>query len=305
MADTRPAPATVGPRSAPLAAGDTHTIDAQQSGTDCSGVVPNDAAAVALNVTALGATDQTFLTIWPGGPRPEASSLNPAPGAPPTPNAVNVELSVDREFDIYNDRGSVNVVVDITGYYVDHDHDDRYLTAAEVDEAIAGAPWSVFLAATDFAGWGVPGTAQAVYSQSYGSGGLGGLHFESDESSRASAYLMVPANHREGADIAFDIQWFGPPASDAGCRFSLQPTLSRHRDGALVVQALPAPTLDGPLINPTVAGVKPDVVSTATLDGVDVRAGDILRLGLRRAIGSVDTCDDDHLTVIGVTARST
>lgn len=128
VADTRPG-GTVGPRSTPLGSGDTHTIDVQQDGTDCTGKVPADASAVALNVTSIGATKQSFLTIWPGGTRPLASSLNPAPGEPPTPNAVTAGLSVDQDFKIYNDVGAVNVVVDITGYYVDHDHDDRYRTA--------------------------------------------------------------------------------------------------------------------------------------------------------------------------------
>jgi len=44
--------------------------------------------ALALNVTAIGATAPTFLTVWPGGTRPTASSLNPVPGQPPTPNGV-------------------------------------------------------------------------------------------------------------------------------------------------------------------------------------------------------------------------
>lgn len=83
LADTRPAPFTVGPRSVALGAADTHSIDAQQSGTACSGEIPSDATALALNVTALGATRPSFLTIWSDGERPTAASLNPAPGAPP------------------------------------------------------------------------------------------------------------------------------------------------------------------------------------------------------------------------------
>jgi hypothetical protein len=130
VADTRPGDGTVGPRSAPLGAGDTHTINVQQAATDCTGKVPADATGVALNVTSIGATQLTFLTIWPGGSRPLASGLNPAPGEPPTPNAVTTALSVDQTFNVYNNLGSVDVVVDVTGYYVNHDHDDRYSTAA-------------------------------------------------------------------------------------------------------------------------------------------------------------------------------
>lgn len=136
LADTRAAPNTVGPRSAPLAAADTATIDVQESTTECAGEVPVDASALSLNVTALGATAQSFITIWAGGDRPLAASLNPAPGEPPIPNAVTTSLSVDQDFKIFNNAGSVNVVIDVNGYYVDHNHDDRYYTEVEVDAAI-------------------------------------------------------------------------------------------------------------------------------------------------------------------------
>jgi hypothetical protein len=139
ITDTRPAPQTAGPRSVPLGPADTHTIDVQVADTDCTGKIPTDASAVALNITSLGATQQSFLTIWAGGDRPDASSLNPSPGAPPTPNAVTTELSVDQDFKIYNDTGSVNIVIDITGYYVAHDHDDRYYTEAEIDGSFYSA----------------------------------------------------------------------------------------------------------------------------------------------------------------------
>ena len=55
-----------------------------------------------------------------GTDRPSASSLNPSPGQPPTPNAVNTQLSSGGEFSIFNRAGSVDVIVDINGYYTDH-----------------------------------------------------------------------------------------------------------------------------------------------------------------------------------------
>lgn len=140
LADTRPAPNTVGPRSAPLAAADTHSIDAQQAGTDCSGEIPVEATALSLNVTALGATAQSFLTIWGDGDRPEAASLNPAPGQPPVPNAVTTELSAEQRFNVYNNAGSVNVVVDVNGYYEHHHHDDRYYSKTDADARFAPLP---------------------------------------------------------------------------------------------------------------------------------------------------------------------
>ncbi|BAN01116.1 hypothetical protein [Ilumatobacter coccineus] len=136
LADTRPAPNQVGPRAVPLGAGDVHTVDAQQQGTPCTDEIPADATALSLNVTALGATEFSYLTIWSGGDRPLTASLNPAPGQPPVPNAVTAELSVDQEFEIYNNAGTVDVVIDVNGYYADHNHDDRYMTRPELDELV-------------------------------------------------------------------------------------------------------------------------------------------------------------------------
>jgi hypothetical protein len=138
LADTRPAPNNVGPRDTPIGTAETVTFTAHGTNGDCT--VPADAVGLSLNVTALGATEQTFLTIWPSGTRPLAASLNPSPGEPPTPNAVNAPLSGTGTFEVYNDRGSVHVVVDVNGYYAHHDHDDRYYTRSQVDSLLAAAP---------------------------------------------------------------------------------------------------------------------------------------------------------------------
>jgi hypothetical protein len=130
LVDTRSATA--------LAAGATMTLTAHGTNGDCT--LPNDALALSMNVTSIGATAVTFLTIWPDGTRPNASSLNPAPGQPPTPNAVNVSLSPAGTFNVYNNAGNVDLIVDINGYYAHHTHDDRYYTEPEVDAAIAAIP---------------------------------------------------------------------------------------------------------------------------------------------------------------------
>lgn len=128
LADTRTAPYNVGPRATKLGVRDTATFTVQQTGTECTGRIPSDAVALSLNVTATDATAPgSFITIWSGGSRPNAASLNPAVGQPPTPNAVTTELAAGQQFDVYNDAGSVNVVIDVNGYYVDHNHDDRYV----------------------------------------------------------------------------------------------------------------------------------------------------------------------------------
>jgi hypothetical protein len=139
VVDTRPAPDTVGSRTSPIGPNETFTVDAHGSNGDCTGI-PAGATGLSLNVTALGATSGTFLTLWPtGATQPTASNLNPQPGQPPIPNAVTTGLSAGGQFNIYNKVGSVNVIVDIVGYYTDHNHDDRYYTETEVDAAIAAA----------------------------------------------------------------------------------------------------------------------------------------------------------------------
>ena len=136
LLDIRPAPRTVGPRTSPLGPAETYTIDGWGAVGDC--VLPTGTTALALNVTAVGASAGTYLRLWPAdGDQPGTANLNPAPGAPPTPNAVNVKLSADGKFSIYNNAGSVNVVIDVVGVYDDHNHDDRYYSKAQVDDLLA------------------------------------------------------------------------------------------------------------------------------------------------------------------------
>ncbi len=138
--DTRPEPAfNVGTRSTPLGGGDTLTVSAHGDNGNCTGI-PSAATALSLNVTAVDATMDTYLTIWPTGePQPDASSLNPTPGQTPAPNAVTTALSASGRFDVYNLQGEVHVIADVNGYYVDHHHDDRYYTKTQVDAELDAA----------------------------------------------------------------------------------------------------------------------------------------------------------------------
>lgn len=113
LADTRPAD-QVGPNTT-LGSGTTKVFQATGSNGEC--VIPTDAVGLSLNVTAVGATSQTFVTVWDDGDRPLASALNPSPGQPPVPNAVTTPLSGTGAFRVYNDQGSLNLIVDINGYY--------------------------------------------------------------------------------------------------------------------------------------------------------------------------------------------
>lgn len=139
LVDTRPAPDTVGARTSPLGPDETFTVTARGSNGDCAdgSAISVDAIGLQLNVTAIGATSPTFLTVWAAdADQPTASNLNPLPGQGPVPNAVTTGLSADGKLSIYNKAGNVNVFVDVVGYYTDHNHDDRYYTKEQADAAI-------------------------------------------------------------------------------------------------------------------------------------------------------------------------
>lgn len=138
--DTRPAPDNVGSRTSPLGSGDTFTVPVRGTSGNCT--IPAGAGGVVMNVTAVGPTASSYLTVYPGDAtqRPLSSNLNTVAGGPPTPNQVTVLLGAALgDIKVYNATGSVDVLADIVGYYEDHDHGDVYYTRAQVDAAIAAA----------------------------------------------------------------------------------------------------------------------------------------------------------------------
>jgi len=121
LADTRPAPRTVGLRAAPLGAGDIYEVTVRGSNGECTGglAIPSDAVAVALNVTAVNATASSNIRLYPANLTsvPLLSNLNVTAGAPATPNKVDVKLSPDGKIRVFNFNGSVNIILDVVGYY--------------------------------------------------------------------------------------------------------------------------------------------------------------------------------------------
>ncbi|NND75151.1 MAG: hypothetical protein HKN44_09110, partial [Ilumatobacter sp.] len=115
LVDTRPAPFRVGPH-ATLGVAETTTVQATGTNGEC--VIPAEAVGLAMNVTAVNATVETFLTFWPSGDLPLAANLNPAPGQPPNPNSVTVSLAAGGSFKAYNNAGTVDAVIDLNGYYI-------------------------------------------------------------------------------------------------------------------------------------------------------------------------------------------
>lgn len=137
ITDTR-SDTQVGPRSTPLGEGEQYDVTALGVNGNCN--IPADAIALSLNVTGLNATAPTFVTVFPSdAAQPVTSNLNLLPAQAPTPNAVTTGLDGVGQFALFNAFGSVDLVVDINGYYEDHNHDDRYVQQTEMLWAVVDA----------------------------------------------------------------------------------------------------------------------------------------------------------------------
>ncbi len=92
------------------------------AGSSAADGVPSNATAVVVNVTAAGATAPSFLTVFPfsttSGP-PTASNLNFGAQAAnqAIANRVTVGVGSSGSIGVYNHAGTVNVDVDVSGYY--------------------------------------------------------------------------------------------------------------------------------------------------------------------------------------------
>ncbi|GAA3392101.1 N-acetylmuramoyl-L-alanine amidase [Streptomyces roseoviridis] len=83
-----------------------------------TGGVPAGATAVVLNVTVTNPTSGGYVSVYPAGPTvPAVSNLNFTKGLT-IPNLVVVPVSADGKVSFYNKFGSVDLLADITGYFV-------------------------------------------------------------------------------------------------------------------------------------------------------------------------------------------
>lgn len=90
------------------------------AGSAANDGVPASATAVVVNVTASMATAPSYLTVYPAGvTRPVASNLNFGAQMPnqAIANRVTVGVGTNGQIEVYNYTGTVNVDVDVNGYY--------------------------------------------------------------------------------------------------------------------------------------------------------------------------------------------
>lgn len=288
----------VGPKTSPVGPGEVYTVNTTTGNTgNCSGI-PTTATGVSLNITALDATAPTFITVWAtGDAQPEASSLNPVPGAPPTPNAVTTGISAGGQFDLYNLQGNVQVIADINGYYTSHDHDDRYYTKsqaneryytkADVDSAIATATsdWVV----------NIPlGSIAVQFGTDYNTGNFAGpVGIEILESSASIAGTVgVPAAYDPSTGLRINVDLMPGDGSTAPCTVDLDVTsgdTQRSRPGAIRYSLLrdtqPLDVTLDPLV-PVRAYVSFDASN-------GFEPGDTLAFRISRDHDDADTCTGD------------
>jgi hypothetical protein len=80
--------------------------------------LPNDATAVSVNLTVVNGTTLSFLTAYAfGDTQPFTASLN-WPSATPVANSAVIAVHADHKVNIYNHAGTVDVIIDLLGYYV-------------------------------------------------------------------------------------------------------------------------------------------------------------------------------------------
>lgn len=109
LTDTRPGNGGDGPL------GPGSTMPVQVLGR---GAIPDTATGVLLNVVVAEASADSYLTVWPSGEaRPTSSNINPEAGVTSS-NLVLMKLGADGAVDVYNDAGSLHVIVDAVGYLV-------------------------------------------------------------------------------------------------------------------------------------------------------------------------------------------
>lgn len=114
--------------TAPIGPGQVRQLDVRFSRGGASSGVPAGATAVALNVTAVGPTQNTDIRVYPtraGGAVPTVSNLNAGPGRT-VPNLVVVAVGDLSQVSLRNAAGSTNLLADLAGWYSGNDAGAAY-----------------------------------------------------------------------------------------------------------------------------------------------------------------------------------
>lgn len=233
----------IGPRTGALTADATQTFPITGDQGNCLGI-PAGATAVALNVTLVGPTAETYLTIAPSGAaRPEASSLNAVAGQGPTPNAVLAALAPGGSIDVYNFAGEVHVVADVNGYFLPAAPPIDTYTRAEVDALLAPQARQVTVSLGGASAG--PATGLAADASSF-------LSFPQANASSFQLDLPMPVGARLDR---VDLEWYDTSAANASFTLKYRQASNIGSHGSIATSnAAFTGTLQVPSTAPVVAG---------------------------------------------------
>ncbi len=228
-------------------------------------VVPPGATGVALNVTVVEPSGAGFLSVRPGGAagEPQTSNVNFEAGQV-APNAVNVDLPVSGQiqiwFDTYEPGGAGHVLVDVVGYYDDHNHDDRYYTKGQIDAA-------KFISLNVFANPHY-NFEEDVYADLIDSG-VGGLNVD-------LAYnFTVPPDYTAGSPLVVRLLAYSRTATTCNGDIGSNAIYATRADVGRVDTALTPASVDRVF---TVADVPQEYLFT--IQGTELQAGDAVTFGV-------------------------
>jgi hypothetical protein len=151
-----------------LAAGSTLSVQV----TGAGGVPSSGVSGVVVNATVTNTTAASFLTAWAaGGTMPVVSNLNGVAGWT-VPNRITVPVGTGGKVNFYNKFGSVDLIVDVDGYYTDATASGKFFVpqtpARVIDTRIQGgtlgAGASSTYQVTGFAGVPATGATAVLFN---------------------------------------------------------------------------------------------------------------------------------------------
>jgi hypothetical protein len=98
----------------PVTSGNSNVLTIKATGI---AGVPADATAVVVNLTGVSSNQSTFLTVFPGPGIPETSDLNLVANEIRANLVVATVNPVTGDISVYNNTGSLDVIVDVQGWY--------------------------------------------------------------------------------------------------------------------------------------------------------------------------------------------
>jgi len=183
---------------APVGPGGVFRFDVTGGG----GVPDAGVTAVAMNVTAVNATANSYVTVWPDdAAQPNASNINfPAGGT--VPNLVIMRVPPSGIVDFFNESGEVHLLADVVGYYTS----DR---SSEGGRYVSAWPFRFFDTRVD-SPFDPPGDLWPGDS----------LYFDGKDEPYAAYMLNVTVTETRGAGYVTVHPWPGAPPNASNLNYT-------------------------------------------------------------------------------------